>query len=1059
MSTQPTAYNGHEPYIYASFTPEDSQTVIPLIARLQKKGFRICYYDGPQSTADEIEYTAQKIYNSSCFIVFLSRHCANSKRCIREINFAISLRKEPLAVFLETFDMTLGLQMQLGSMQALYRDRHDNIDSFLDELSTTDMMLPCRTLGADEYLERAKTLYAAKKYEEAAPLLRKAADLDDPEAQLILSFCYDSGYGVPIDRAIGAEWRAKAATSGYAPAQTALGLNYRYGVGVPQDLHKAVSLFREAAEKGDKDAQSLLSECCKLIDAISISEINTDQCPAEDMYEKGMEYFFDQDADADTSRSAMVFWLTQAARRSHAQAQYWLGLCYAKGIGVSSPDYAQAAHWYGLAANQGHMDAQFNLSKCYQAGTGVSFDQDKAAALLRNAADQGHDRSQYELAHYYMTGTFVPKHLYDIDTDYLAFTKAEEQMCYEQHFLGEHEAYEKLSPETFQEIMTLYANAANQDHKWAQAELAACFEYGLANVPRNIDKAFKWYHGALSRGSSMFAQDGVDRYEEYIEEEATPEYCYQRGMDFLKDGPMYLQKAIGWLKSAAVQGHTEAQYRMGLIREFHDSCFPAASSWYRKAAATAGHTGAADGLTRCQKKLHKRERCVQGTSAAKIVRPIAYEGEKPFAFISYAHKDSARVLPLLQSLQEKGHRIWYDAGIEAGTEWPEYIAAHLQTCSCVIAFISRSALASQNCLREINFALRLDKQMLTVYLEDVYPSVGLQMQLSALPSIHRNTNTDTQSLAELLCVNDVVQSCRETLPKTEIAPEIDACYKKGKELYIRREYKDAIEWIRNAAEAGHADAQAVFAEAYVFGHGVPRNTDEAEKWSERAAAQKDSDYQYYVAQKFKNGLHLRKNIKKAIKWFRKAAETGLVEAQKELAQIYDQGIDGQPNYTEAAKWYRPVALQGDHNARCRLGLFYERGLGVPQDFNEAVRWYRMALPQGDHALKAAIDRCVAILHSGMTAEDCYDRAEQYYHPGPQQDLQEALSWYHIAAAQGHARAQYCLGYCYEYAEGTGYDFAQAIEWYRKAAAQGQTGAHDGLNDCLEKMVHTDAFHP
>lgn len=1055
MHTLPTSYTGHEPYIFASFTPEDTQTVLPLIAKLQKKGFRICFDNGPKSTDDHIEYTAQQIYNSSCFIVFLSHHCAASKRCVREINFAISLHKEPLAIFLETFEMTLGLQMQLGSMQALYRDRHDSVDSLLDELSTAEMMMPCRTLGTDEYLERAKSLYAAKQYEQAVPLLNKAAALNDPEAQLILSFCYDSGYGVSQDRTAGVQLRIKAAARGYAPAQTALGLNYRYGIGVCQDLHKAAELLREAVDSGYEEARPLLSECRNLIDEITVSQINIESCSPDDLLQKGIDHFFDQDATTDTNQSAAVFWFTQAAERSYAHAQYWLGICHARGIGVPAPDFAQAAHWYQLAADQGHLSALFELSKCYQEGTGVPLDHDMAVALLRKAADQGHDRSQYELAHYFMTGMFTPKHLYDIDADYRAYTEAEKQLQLQQQFLGEHEAYEKLSPDELDEIISLYSKSANQDHKWAQIELGACYEYGLANVSRDLDRAFQLYRSERCR-SSMFAQDGADRYIEYMEEDASLEYCYQRGMGYLKDGSMYLQKAIGWLKFAALQGHPEAQYRMGLIREFHNSSFSAATGWYRKAAAS-GHEGAADRLTRCQKKLHKRTRCVQGASAAAAARPTAYEGEKSFAFISYAHKDSPRVLPLLQSLQEAGYRFWYDAGIEVGTEWPEYIAAHLQQCHCVIAFISRSSLASQNCLRELNFALRLDKQMLIVYLEDVYPSVGLHMQLSALPSIHRNSYADTKSLTDALCSNDAVQACREALPKAEIPPEVNADYQQGAALYLKGQYNEAIEWMRKAAEAGHSNAQAVLAEAYIFGHGVPQDPEAAEQWAERAAAQKSTDYQYLLAQKFKNGLHLRRNPKKAIAWFRKAAEAGMVEAQKELALIFDEGLDGQPDHAEAAKWYRLTALQGDHAARCRLGQLYERGLGVTQDLAEAARWYRIALPQGDHALKAALERCVEILHSGMTAEEIYGRAEQYYHPGPQQNPQEALNWYHIAAAQGHTCAQYCLGYCYEYAEGTDYDFAQAIEWYRKAAVQGHAGADEGLHACLEKMAHTDPF--
>ena len=37
----------------------------------------------------------------------------------------------------------------------------------------------------------------------------------------------------------------------------------------------------------------------------------------------------------------------------------------------------------------------------------------------------------------------------------------------------------------------------------------------------------------------------------------------------------------------------------------------------------------------------------------------AYEGQEPYIFISYAHKDSNTVLPIIQGLQERGFRVWY----------------------------------------------------------------------------------------------------------------------------------------------------------------------------------------------------------------------------------------------------------------------------------------------------------------------------------------------------------------------------------------------------------------
>lgn len=109
--------------------------------------------------------------------------------------------------------------------------------------------------------------------------------------------------------------------------------------------------------------------------------------------------------------------------------------------------------------------------------------------------------------------------------------------------------------------------------------------------------------------------------------------------------------------------------------------------------------------------------------------PVAYEGSLPYIFISYAHKDKNQVIPAITELQNAGYPVWYDAGIQAGTEWPEYIAEHLLKCSLVIAFISQNSIASDNCRQEITYALGNKKQLLAVKLDNCKMSPGMEMQL------------------------------------------------------------------------------------------------------------------------------------------------------------------------------------------------------------------------------------------------------------------------------------------------------------------------------------------
>ena len=79
----------------------------------------------------------------------------------------------------------------------------------------------------------------------------------------------------------------------------------------------------------------------------------------------------------------------------------------------------------------------------------------------------------------------------------------------------------------------------------------------------------------------------------------------------------------------------------------------------------------------------------------------AYEGNKPYIFVSYAHKDSDFVQPIIAELFEKKYRVWYDEGIAPGSEWPKNIADHLNNCEGVIAFVSEASINSKNCENEV----------------------------------------------------------------------------------------------------------------------------------------------------------------------------------------------------------------------------------------------------------------------------------------------------------------------------------------------------------------------
>lgn len=84
----------------------------------------------------------------------------------------------------------------------------------------------------------------------------------------------------------------------------------------------------------------------------------------------------------------------------------------------------------------------------------------------------------------------------------------------------------------------------------------------------------------------------------------------------------------------------------------------------------------------------------------------AYEGREDYLFVSYAHKDSHLVMPVVEALFADKYRLWYDEGIAPGSEWPKNIETHLNAAAAVLIFVSASSLASPNCENEVKEALK-----------------------------------------------------------------------------------------------------------------------------------------------------------------------------------------------------------------------------------------------------------------------------------------------------------------------------------------------------------------
>lgn len=142
----------------------------------------------------------------------------------------------------------------------------------------------------------------------------------------------------------------------------------------------------------------------------------------------------------------------------------------------------------------------------------------------------------------------------------------------------------------------------------------------------------------------------------------------------------------------------------------------------------------------------------------------------PYVFISYAHVNQDLVLPAIQELQNQNVSLWYDRGIEAGSEWPEFVAEKVMNCTKFVLFISNAYLQSQNCKRELNFAISRKKEILSIFLEDVELSPGMEMQLGTYQAIFCKRFPTKESFYTSLPAEPFFNSCRNV---AEASPNPD----------------------------------------------------------------------------------------------------------------------------------------------------------------------------------------------------------------------------------------------------------------------------------------------
>ena len=279
---------------------------------------------------------------------------------------------------------------------------------------------------------------------------------------------------------------------------------------------------------------------------------------------------------------------------------------------------------------------------------------------------------------------------------------------------------------------------------------------------------------------------------------------------------------------------------------------------------------------------------------------------------------------------------------------------------------------------------------------------------------------------------------------------------------IEPDWEEAVKWYGLSAEQGNGGALYVLGVCNAKGRGVDQDWEAAFGLFKGSAERDDVNGMFQTAWCYLNGKGAVVNLDQATFWCEKASRNGHASAGKMLAAIRDaaalqsaatasesdaesvtesESSVGSAQYTkdgtrvlgerdfdpelwdESMRLVLPKALASSAHDQNLVGYALSRGWErAAPDWEEAVKWYGMAAAQG---------------HAGATLVlgVCHAKGR-----GIEQDWEAAFGHF-LAAAEGDDVNAMCqTGWCYMNGMGTDQDLAQAMHWCSEATERGHAKA-------------------
>jgi TPR repeat protein len=274
---------------------------------------------------------------------------------------------------------------------------------------TEKVVVATPRVSAVELINQGEAFFHRGQFDDAFVLFNKASRANVPAGHYYVGLSYSTGNGVRRNLDKAKEYFEKAVTGGYDLANYPLSLMYRTGRGAEKNEQKADEYLTKAlpaivsqAEKGEVLPQYYYAETLE-----NGTRGGKDEKSALEWYRKAADQgyapaqyalgrLFNEGRGTKKDYAAANEWLGKAAEQGLRDAQFQLGYNYLLDHGRK--DLVGGADLMRRAAGQHHPEAQYYLGVLSALGLGTAQDKEAARTLLQRARDNGVTKAGNALA-------------------------------------------------------------------------------------------------------------------------------------------------------------------------------------------------------------------------------------------------------------------------------------------------------------------------------------------------------------------------------------------------------------------------------------------------------------------------------------------------------------------------------------------------------------------------------------------------------------------------------------------------------------------------------------